>query len=125
MEDRGQIDVLSSACARIERAAVLLTELAAVGRAGQAPSPQSLDTAIALIDGARTQLHGRRPQIAGSGRTRILHYLQQRENEVVTGEELSRVAGIRDWARRVRELRKDGHDIEYVGDGSYRLRSPG
>ena len=124
MEDPGQNDELSDACSRIERAVALLTQLAIVGRAGQTPSPQSLDTAIALVAGARTQLHGSRPRLTGSGKTRLLYYLQKRENEIVTGEELSRVSGIRDWARRLRELREEGHDIEYIGGGSYRLRPP-
>jgi hypothetical protein len=38
---------------------------------------------------------------------RILRYLQLRLGEIVTKEELSGVAGIFEWARRVRELRMD------------------
>ena len=41
------------------------------------------------------------------GQARILRYLQLRLGEVVTKEELSGVAGIYEWARRVRELRMD------------------
>jgi hypothetical protein len=41
------------------------------------------------------------------GRARILRYLQLRLGEIVTKEELSGVAGIYEWARRVRELRMD------------------
>ena len=35
------------------------------------------------------------------GRARILRYLQLRQGEIVTKEELSGVAGIYEWARRV------------------------
>lgn len=40
-----------------------------------------------------------------SGRARILAYLRKFPGEVIAGEELAVVAGIDDWARRVRELR--------------------
>lgn len=43
----------------------------------------------------------------GGARQRILRYLQLRLGEVVTKDELSGVAGIYEWARRVRELRMD------------------
>lgn len=39
--------------------------------------------------------------------SRILRYLRLRVGEKVTKEELSGVAGIHEWARRVRELRED------------------
>src|SRR4051794_2610954 len=42
---------------------------------------------------------------AGSGRERILIYLQRYPSQVVDGDELLVVSGIDDWARRVRELR--------------------
>lgn len=41
------------------------------------------------------------------GQARILRYLQLRLGEIVTKDELSGVAGIYEWARRVRELRMD------------------
>lgn len=41
------------------------------------------------------------------GQSRILRYFQLRLGEVVTKDELSGVAGIYEWARRVRELRMD------------------
>lgn len=43
----------------------------------------------------------------GGAQTRILKYLKLRVGEVVTKDELSGVAGIHEWARRVRELRVD------------------
>ena len=44
---------------------------------------------------------------ATGAQSRILRYLQLRLGETVTKEELSGVAGIFEWARRVRELRED------------------
>lgn len=41
----------------------------------------------------------------GSGRDRILHYLKRYPKIVIPGDELMVVAGIGEWARRVRELR--------------------
>lgn len=46
------------------------------------------------------------PRIAGrSGRDRILHYLRSYPRIAIGREELFIVAGIQEWARRVRELR--------------------
>lgn len=42
---------------------------------------------------------------AKSARDRILAYFRHYPNSVISGEELSVVAGINDWPRRVRELR--------------------
>lgn len=65
-----------------------------------------------------------RSQVHREGaRTRILDYLVSHVGEWVSGEELSTVSGIQEWARRVRELRvEDGFDIE-EDHGQYRLRS--
>jgi len=43
--------------------------------------------------------------LASSARQRILYYLQKYPSTVIPGEELMVVAGIGEWARRVRELR--------------------
>jgi hypothetical protein len=40
-------------------------------------------------------------------RSRIIRYLQLRIGQTVTKDEISGVAGIHEWARRVRELRQD------------------
>lgn len=63
-------------------------------------------------------------QNRGQGaQSRILGYLVAHIGEWVSGEELSAVSGIQEWARRVRELRvEDGYDIE-ESNGRYRLRS--
>jgi hypothetical protein len=57
-------------------------------------------------------------------RGRILAYFLYRGVDVpVRGDELRRVSGIQEWARRVRELRvEEGWDIRYDGN-VYRLRS--
>jgi biotin operon repressor len=47
--------------------------------------------------------------------------LEERVGEVVYGEELAAVAGISEWARRVRELREEGLAIEELGGSRYRL----
>lgn len=63
-------------------------------------------------------------QNRGQGaRARILKYLTTHIGEWVSGEELSAVSGIQEWARRVRELRvEDGYEIE-ESNGRYRMRS--
>lgn len=45
--------------------------------------------------------------IASSAQHRILHYFQTYPYTVIAGAELRVVAGISEWARRVRELRKE------------------
>ena len=48
-----------------------------------------------------------------SGRARILAYLQSNVGRPVQGEQLAAVAGIGEWARRVRELRVEfGYNIQ-------------
>lgn len=42
---------------------------------------------------------------AASARDRLLHYFRKYPNQLIKGEELMVVAGISEWARRVRELR--------------------
>src|SRR5207249_3403481 len=45
--------------------------------------------------------------LAASARQRILYYFQKYPQTVIPGEELMVVAGIGEWARRVRELRTE------------------
>src|SRR5262245_6282518 len=45
------------------------------------------------------------PKAAGSGMDRILAYLRKYPLTVIKGDELMVVAGIGEWARRVRQLR--------------------
>lgn len=66
----------------------------------------------------------------GSARQRILHYLQNHVGEVVDGDILAAIAGISEWARRVRELDVEmGYPIATnatdptMKPGEYRLES--
>lgn len=91
---------------------------------GPGPTRSDLDDVLALIARAQIQLFGPRPRARhGEGaRTRILRYLQDHAGEIVTGEEIARVSGIQEWARRVRELRVEhGYEISELGGSRYRL----
>lgn len=83
--------------------------------------PEILDEAIVHLRGIRRRAFGPR-LLVGSARARILGYLQARDGEWVAGEELAEVAGISEWARRIRELREDGYAIAERA-GSYRFAS--
>lgn len=68
---------------------------------------------------------GDRPSPPGKGaKGRILSYFIERGIDTpITGPELRRIAGIQEWARRIRELRvEEGWDIRYDGH-AYRLLS--
>ena len=65
-----------------------------------------------------------------SARERILRYLQLRRGQVVRKEALQGVAGISEWARRIRELREDFGWVVHthttdasMSPGEYRLDS--
>lgn len=67
---------------------------------------------------------------AGSGRSRIEAFLAANVGEVVTGDHLDYVSRIRDWPRRVRQLRDEAGwpinsfiDEPGLGVGEYRLLS--
>lgn len=93
-----------------------------------------LDSADAILDRARAAMAeleraealaggGEGPAPAGKGaKNRILAYFLARGVDVpVLGQELRRISGIQEWARRVRELRvEEGWDIRYDGH-AYRL----
>jgi biotin operon repressor len=105
---------------RLAGVAVALEGLARRMQAGS-PTPEVLDEAIVHLRGIRRRAFGPRV-LSGSARERILAYLSANQDRWVTGDELAEVAGISEWARRVRELRQDGHSIaESVGN--YRLLS--
>jgi hypothetical protein len=114
--------VLDAACEKLERAAALLRQLAANGRRGAVPAAPAIAAAIALAENARNNLHGARPRLEGSARERLLAHFRQNEGEVLSANELAEVSGIHAWARRVRELRELGHNIEHLGGGNYRYR---
>ncbi|MGE4489354.1 MAG: HNH endonuclease, partial [Kiritimatiellales bacterium] len=51
-------------------------------------------------------------EIARSARDRILHYFQKYPRTIISNRELMVISGISEWARRVRELRREfGWDI--------------
>lgn len=83
--------------------------------------PEVLDEAIVHLRGIRRRSFGPR-LLVGSARVRVLLYFQTHRDEWLTGEELAEVAGISEWARRIRELREDGYVIAERA-GSYRLVS--
>lgn len=71
-------------------------------------------------------------ELAGrkSARERILELFKAKVGQIVEGQEIRQVAGISEWARRVRELRDEfGWDISSFKDdvslrpGQYRLES--
>jgi biotin operon repressor len=82
-------------------------------------SGEHLDAMILQLKGIRRRAYGPR-QLDGSGRSRILRLLQHRAGQEVSGEEIAEVAGISEWARRIRELRADGYAIDERA-GFYRL----
>ena len=110
---------------RIASSAAQLCELA--GRLGtEAIDRDEFDVAIGEAGAGIARLYGpRRPAKAGEGAMwKILTYLRANPNEWIWGDEIKAVAGIGEWARRVRELRVEhGWDIEQRGK-RYRLNSP-
>jgi hypothetical protein len=54
----------------------------------------------------------------GGAKARLGRYLQQHEGQEVSAAALEAVAGIREWPRRIRELRDEGWPIEQRGSGS-------
>jgi 5-methylcytosine-specific restriction endonuclease McrA len=84
---------------------------------------EELDGAMGEAAAALARAFGPRPRARpGDGaKWQMLAYLRAHVGEWVSGEELKAIAGIGEWARRVRELRvQDGWAIEEAR-GSYRL----
>lgn len=83
--------------------------------------------AMTELEHAETLLAAHRKRVArGRGaRKRILEYfLEKGVGTPVSGQELRRISGIQEWARRVRELRvEEGWDIRH-GGVNYQLMSP-
>jgi biotin operon repressor len=96
----------------------LANRLEATGQLDALP----MDVAVGQAAAARREIIGSARAKAGPGaKKRIRRYLEERVGQVVYGEELAAVAGISEWARRVRELREDGLDVEELGGSRYRL----
>ncbi len=98
-------------------AAALQSVAAAMDSGGECGD--ELDELVVQLKGVRRRAFGPARR-AGSASGRIRALLIQRVGEWVTGEELAAVAGISEWARRIRELREAGYLISESG-GSYRL----
>src|SRR5262245_18151969 len=97
----------------LERLRGVASMLEAVARAveeGRMDVAPHIDDAIVQLRGIRAELFGPR-QLPGSAKRRLLMHLEGRAGEWVRGEELAEVAGISEWARRVRELRDAGEPI--------------
>ncbi|MET8990634.1 hypothetical protein ABZW49_34730 [Nonomuraea wenchangensis] len=89
-----------------------------------------LDTAAkvgACLAESRDALAEVRQDVIGGARTALLLYFRSHPGEKVSPQELEGVAAIRAWARRIRELRAVGWDIDTLGSGAeapYRLNAP-
>jgi hypothetical protein len=85
---------------------------------------EQIDEIVASLRRAQSEWFGSRKR-AGRGdgaKSKILAYLMARSGEVVSGEELAEISGIREWPRRIRELRvEDGYEISELGGSTYRL----
>ncbi|MDH2430317.1 hypothetical protein [Sphaerisporangium sp. TRM90804] len=65
-----------------------------------------------------------RQDVLGGARTALLLYFRSHPGESLSPHQLEGVAAIRAWARRIRELREVGWDIDTLGAGAgspYRL----
>jgi len=86
-----------------------------------------LETAAKLggfLSEARDASADVRQTLLGGARSALLLYLRGHVAETVPPHALEGVSGIREWARRIRELRAIGWDIDCLGSGSsapYRL----
>lgn len=68
-----------------------------------------------------------RQGVVGGARTALLLYFRSHRGEALSPHQLEGVAAIRAWARRIRELRQVGWDIDTLGSGPeapYRLAAP-
>jgi hypothetical protein len=78
-----------------------------------------------LLAGVRDVSAEIRQELLGGARPALLAYLRQHVREAVPPHALEGVSGIREWARRIRELRAMGWAIECLGAGNqeapYRL----
>ncbi|WP_326826022.1 hypothetical protein [Streptosporangium sp. NBC_01756] len=89
-----------------------------------------LDTAAKVgvcLAESRDALAEVRQDVVGGARAALLLYFRSHQGKKVSPQELEGVAAIRAWARRIRELRAFGWDIDTLGAGPeapYRLNAP-
>lgn len=84
----------------------------------------AIDEIVAELRAVQVASFGDRARATpGKGaKSKILAYLVARTGEEVSGDELAEISGIREWPRRVRELRvEDGYEITELGSSVYRL----
>lgn len=112
--------------ARLEKS--LKDALAIVQAAQEELKPQEwLETAARVgthLAESREALADVRQDLLGGARTALLLYFRNHPGEALSPQQLEGVAAIRAWARRIRELREVGWDIETLGAGAgapYRL----
>jgi hypothetical protein len=114
----GQTDAVEEYRQAVERLAALESRVAA-----QEGLEEVTDAVTHLRLAVTRVFGGQRPRnVPGQGASKnILDYLLGHLGEWVYGDELAAVSGIREWARRVRELRVEaGYEIE-ESKGRYRL----
>jgi hypothetical protein len=85
--------------------------------------PSAVDLVIAQARALRRYVADEpTPRMSGPGsKARIRRYFEEHVGEAVTGEELRVAAGTLEWARRVRELRKEGLKIQTLEGSRYVL----
>lgn len=121
--DRGTVD--AELVERLRGVSRQAEELARAVEAGEG-SRERIDELVAELRGVQIAMFGNAKRAAPGegGKSRILAYLLARTGQVVRGEELAEISGIREWPRRVRELRvEDGYPITEVGSSAYRLEA--
>jgi 5-methylcytosine-specific restriction endonuclease McrA len=113
------------AAQRLRTLAAEVRELANAVAHGHAER-EDLDVIVAELRAVQVRRFGPRPRSrSGEGAMwKILEHLQMHLAEAVHGEELEAIAGIGEWARRIRELRiEHGYDVEHLGRSIYLLHS--
>lgn len=124
-----QTDHLSRAQSRLEEISILLGSVESSGFGTDDWLEVRAQVGVLMAGFNDSLLAVDRLHLTGGAAAKILRLFQLRLGGTVSKDELSGVAGIHAWARRVRELRQDsGWDIQSVttgpglSPGEYRLR---
>lgn len=105
---------------RLHGVAATLEHLSRQMADDDAVAADGLDRAIAQLKGLRVHAFGR-SRAPGAARGRIRTHLIDNVGHIIPGEELAEIAGVSEWARRLRELRAEGLEISQPAVGMYRL----
>ena len=111
---------------RFDDASGRLAEIAARVRKGEA-SADEIDLLLAEVIGAKEEEFGVRTRAKSGegGIVKLLAYFKANVGQELSRSQLAMVAGIGEWARRVRQLRvEQGYDIQVTERKTYVLRSP-